>query len=175
MMFESKYVDLTEATRLIRARAALPADSFNPLVAALEEGSIVPERFSDGRWSVIENDFFDTAKIMWPHPYTSRTKNSDADYYPSELRVLRSDVDKLWPEAQSQNGDNLISKGGRPPGDWDRAFIEATCFLLVHGVPRTQTEFIAAIQLRLGDDAPGDTQMKERLGPLYKAAKAALA
>ena len=31
--------------------------------------------------------------------------------------------------------------------------------------------FISAVQTRLGDKAPGDTQMKERIGPLYRELK----
>ncbi|WP_182179545.1 hypothetical protein [Methylobacterium radiotolerans] len=173
-MFKSRHVDLNEATRLVKDRSSLPTNAANPLIAAMEEGSIVPECLRDGCWSAVDDRFFSTSTILWPHPYTSRSKRSDTEFYPSELRVLRSELDALWPDLESHRSSPPAPKGGRPPGDWDRAFIEATCFLLINGIPKTQAEFIAGVQSRLGDDAPGDTQMKERLGPLYKAAKAAL-
>ena len=66
------------------------------------------------------------------------------------------------------------SKIGRPPLDWDAVFIAVACHIAIEGLPKTQSEFISRVQQKLGSKAPGDTQMKERIGPLYNAVKKAL-
>ena len=175
-MYLSKYLDIQEATRLVLLRLSLNKDAANPVIAAMREGVLKYEALVNGNWVALDADAVGYIRIVWENPYQSlRDKTRGNEFYYHEVRVLREDVDKLWPDTIPAKAGNPTKKGGRPEGDWDKVFTEAACFLLVSGVPKTQAEFISGVQLRLGDSAPGDTQMKARLGPLYRAAKAAMA
>lgn len=66
------------------------------------------------------------------------------------------------------------NKGGRPSADWDAVFIAAACHIATDGLPDTQAEFIRKLQEKLGAKAPELTQMKQKIGPLFKAVQKAL-
>lgn len=62
--------------------------------------------------------------------------------------------------------------GGRG-GDfeWEKCLIEAARWMHIEGVPSKQADLIRHMEEWFGEDAPGDTQLKEHLGPLYLALK----
>lgn len=60
--------------------------------------------------------------------------------------------------------------GGAPPIiDWERCLIEAARWMYVNGLPPSQAKLIDHIEDWLGDAAPGPTQLKTHLAPLYRA------
>jgi hypothetical protein len=62
--------------------------------------------------------------------------------------------------------------GGRG-GDyeWEKCLIEAARWMHIEGVPSKQADLIRHMVEWFGEDVPGDTQLKEHLGPLYLALK----
>lgn len=170
MIFCSKFIRLPEASNIVRERTSLPPSAADPLMQALEEGALQAEAIQDGKWSPLPAKWWYLAPIDWYPRLSSRTGR----LYAFEIRVARKDLDRLWPEKTIQDGP--MSRGeGRPPSQlWDRVFIEAACHILTDGLPKTQASLIEAVQLRIGDGAPQDTQMKMRLGPFYRAVKSAL-
>lgn len=85
--------------------------------------------------------------------------------------VLHGHTDTAPDQSQAISEQPEKRQGGRPSADWDSVFIAAACVVFAEGVPATQAAFISAVQTRLGEKAPGDTQMKERIGPLYRELK----
>ncbi|MCJ2144719.1 hypothetical protein [Methylobacterium sp. E-066] len=86
----------------------------------------------------------------------------------ANIEVVTEDDESAKVEEKPKN------KGGRPSADWDAVFIAAACHIATDGLPATQSEFIGVLQEKLGAKAPGDTQMKERIGPLFNAVRKAL-
>jgi hypothetical protein len=71
--------------------------------------------------------------------------------------------------------------GGRPGYDHDRVLIEGAAIVAESGLPRSKTgkptleAFAQEVAVRLGEDSPGDTVLKEILGPLHLRLKTILA
>lgn len=92
-----------------------------------------------------------------------------------DKHALYANVEVVEDDEVAEVEERPKNKGGRPSADWDAVFIAAACHVATDGLPDTQSEFIALLQEKLGAKAPGDTQMKERVGPLFNAVKRALA
>ena len=60
--------------------------------------------------------------------------------------------------------------GGAPPKiDWEKCLIEAARWMYASKAPDQQAKLIRHIADWLGPIAPGDTQLKAHLAPLYRA------
>lgn len=77
---------------------------------------------------------------------------------------------KLAPEAVEARTVGTRGRGGAPAKvDWEKCLIEAARWMHVNGRPPSQADLVRHIAGWLGDATPGDTQLKQHLGPLYKA------
>jgi hypothetical protein len=171
MTFQSKYVPHYEAEKIIAERVDLDKARINPLGLALAESAILPEVRTGGEWRALVADEWGKLKIFRPNPY-QQTFPRDDEIKLSEVRFLRTDIDRLWP-----NGATSAKSGGRPlKFDWEEILIEMARIAHDDGLPATQAEMVDRIQKwyaikhpALGE--PGDTETKKRVRELYKALK----
>jgi hypothetical protein len=120
--------------------------------------------------------FWRLAQVRWEEDAAVCTGSMRFEAY--RVVVAERDLFILWP------GDPLIFEAGTDdssarPGakrKYDRAEIltEASVYIYVNGLPESQSQLIDKLYEILGDKAPGDTLMKEIIGPFYKRHKAAL-
>ncbi|TXN00564.1 hypothetical protein FV242_21465 [Methylobacterium sp. WL64] len=135
--------------------------------------------------------FWDWATIAWESDeasligeYRDLSKGRVWDPPQQEVKAIGIEVEsasvaRLWPAKQLTAAEvpNVASKrkaaaGRRGDFDWEKALIEGARWMMHdNGVPRGQADLVRHVLEWFGEDAPGETQAKEHLGPLYLAFK----
>jgi hypothetical protein len=92
------------------------------------------------------------------------------------LFASRADAGQIWPWP---GGQPTLPPGRRNPRganakiDWEQVLIEAAGFIIEKGLPESQAKLVEHITIWLGDGAPGETQIKAHIAPLWRRAIAA--
>jgi hypothetical protein len=123
--------------------------------------------------------FWQTAKLQGSSgqdhiAVRSAERPKDCDNFCYFLR--RSDVEKLWPENKEtatadENPWRKSGAGAKGDYNWERILIEAAGHMYENSVPQSLTELCKHVESWCGDDAPGETQLKEHLRPLFQKFK----
>lgn len=109
------------------------------------------------------------------------------EYPPQDHRYFlrQSDIEKLWPTDKNQataTGNEALSPwprkksaaGAKGDYDWEKIIIDAAAYMVANGVPDGAADLYREIEGWFGDDAPGESQLKQHIGPLYRKCKQAL-
>jgi hypothetical protein len=114
---------------------------------------------------------------QWPEP--GMVHYEDDDEYAHGVHFAREDVERLWPGSQSNTiGEDpevlraaRSSRGAKSMIDWEKVLIEAACYMYAKQEAGSQTELFAHLRtwLNRSDGGPGDTTLKDHIGPLWRA------
>ena len=143
-------------------------------------------------WKLGE-EFWRFADINWPNSAATRRQLS-YEYEPEKtrqlsqvealgIRVSKNDLVECGKFSSKFDASTAVvpivpspprrkGPGGRG-GDfeWEKCLVEAARWMHIEGVPSKQADLIRRMAEWFGEDGPGETQLKEHLGPLYLALK----
>jgi hypothetical protein len=135
---------------------------------------------ADGKEHELPVEFWQTHKANSGGPGHITVPSKE---YPSqEYRFFLQQ--KVWPidneaitEAVTEARPPWPRKGS-PAGakgdyDWPKILLEAVSYMLDNSLPKSLTELCNHIENRFGDDAPGETALKNQLRPFYQVFKKA--
>jgi hypothetical protein len=99
MNFVPKFLPYKEALRLVAERAKIQPGEANPLKLALDEAAIVPELRKNGEWKKARDGEWGSLRVWFENPLVASHQQPEwNDQIPhSDVRVERSEIDKLWP------------------------------------------------------------------------------
>jgi hypothetical protein len=167
--FRPKYVPFDEAKRQVAERLGLPPKAYNPIIAALGEGALLPEVRRKGAWIKLKAGDWDEMSIWYPSPYVFPSDPpEDWQTRHTDIRIECATLDEFWPD--SSRSELPKTKGGRPPAaDW--AAIEEALEREIDavGLPdksaepgwRNNADVVRWIEPLLGDAEPGRTALKQ--------------
>jgi hypothetical protein len=120
-------------------------------------------------------EFWQTHKASSDGPgyITVRSK----EYPAQEHRFFLRDAEKVWrvtaPDETSLPPWRKNSVGTKTEYDWEKILIEAARYMWEEGVPQSEAKLRSHIEEWCKGDAPGESQLKSHLAPLYRALKKA--
>jgi hypothetical protein len=76
-----------------------------------------------------------------------------------------------WPEDNRHIQGRRDRRGSKTEFDWEKALIEAAAYVRQHGLPSKQARLEDHIADWFGENGPDTTQIREHIGPLYRALK----
>ncbi len=188
MSFQQKYLLLLEAQEIVTRRITNPEGrTSRALIAALEEGAMVAEVRTGGKWNSVDAPWWqdpEINKIKWPSRYTNYVVSSD-EVDVTNIRVQSSDVNRLWPPveaASTQDASSLEDQSRKRPAgrpakyDWEGGIIELARLVHTDGLPEAQAELerhLAEWFVKETGNQPDIKEIKERVRRFYRVIKSA--
>jgi hypothetical protein len=159
---------------------ALKQDLLEGRIAALEQSII---RAGDSKTRELPAEFWQKAELSVDNVgginkvyVKAKRENDQAQPVEYFYYLQRSDVEKRWLSEAAAASNAPLPPGRKSPAgakadyDWEAILIEAAAYVLKHD-PSSLSKLCAHIEKWCGKDAPGETQLKRHLGPLYDRLK----
>jgi hypothetical protein len=155
------------ASSHVRLRQALDDRGLRHLVGLAYDGfpqrrEMVNTTAPDGFWR--------SAQIDWAE---DRAVRSSPRFEAHRVVVAEQDLLKLWPERALLPEVDAPTSGRKRKYHREEIVTVAAEYIAEYRLPGSQSKLIDKVSTILGDAAPGDTLMKEIIGPFYKRIKAA--
>jgi hypothetical protein len=144
--------------------------------------AVVRPLTDNSKWRELPIEFWQTHKLSSVGPDHIIVLS---DKYPAmgyRFFLRQSDVEKVWrvndrvataPNETSLPPWRKNSVGTKTEYDWEKILIEAARYMWEEGVPQSEAKLRSHIEKWCKGDAPGESQLKSHLAPLYRTLKRA--
>lgn len=170
----------THVTKLYGGDTSL---ALNDIKQALADGKIaaVVRPLTNHKYRVLPVGFWQTHQLRSVAPDHIIVRSNE--YPPIDYRYFlrQSDVEKIWPGSNQPviaAADEIpwrrkSTAGAKGDYDWEKIIIEAARHMWENGVPESEAKLRSHIEDWCKGDAPGESQLKSHLAPLYRVLKKA--
>jgi hypothetical protein len=108
-------------------------------------------------------------------PFIRVASDEDGIYFGEGKRAYlfasRADAARFWPWDDQYGSKRITGRkvvaGAPPDDDWEAALIEAARYIFENKLPKSQAKLVGHMLEWFGEGGPGETQVKEHIGPLY--------
>jgi hypothetical protein len=108
-------------------------------------------------------------------PFERVVSDEDGIYFGEGKNVYlfasRADAARFWPSddgyGSRRTTGRKVVRGAPLAYDWEAALIEAARYIFENGLPKSQAKLVGHVLEWFGERGPGDTQVKQHIGPLY--------
>ena len=150
------------------------------LIDHLRKG-FIKARYLDNNCSVEINNQYWASKnasrtVITSHyqPYIDDPRTSLEQAMSYCITVEYSDIQKIIGTMNSTTGSGVnqfsasVVASGRPlKYDWEEVMFRMLVIIYAEGLPKSKAKLLELVATDLGDDAPGDTQLKKRISRVF--------